>query len=72
MGPQRLELSLVSHPGQALISNGTCFLPWVPCIPFLFCACFSEYGLGPEHNAMKVWDLEITLVASDTILNEIE
>jgi len=29
-------------------------LPWVPCVPFLFCACFSEYGLGPEHKAMKV------------------
>ena len=54
MSAQRLELSLASHPSQAIVDNGTCFLPWVPCIPFLFCACFGDLSLGPEIKAMKV------------------
>ena len=57
MGQQQLELTLASHPGQAVVNNGTCFLPWVPCIPCLCCVSTAELALGHEHNAIRVhWD----------------
>ena len=57
MRRQQLELTLASHPGQAVVNDGTCFLPWYPCIPCLFCVSTGELALGHEHNAIRAhWD----------------
>ena len=54
MSAQRLELSLASHPGQAVVVDDWGFCPWVPCVPYLICCCMGDLTLGPEDKAMKV------------------
>jgi hypothetical protein len=46
-----LHLTLTSHPGAALKTDGDCC---IPCPPPVFVCCFSGVLLGDENSPMKV------------------